>query len=112
MPASPARANKCSIPFVEPPSAFSIVMAFSNASNVSMSEGLIPFSNSFTHATPLSYTICCRRGSSAGGLALPGRASPITSDMDAIVFAVNMPPQEPAEGQAASSMFFSDSRVI
>ena len=41
-----------------------------------------------------------RLSSSAGGLALPGKANPIASEIDAIVFAVNMPPHDPALGHA------------
>ena len=69
-------------------------------------------SNNLAHATPVSYTIFSRLSSSAGGLALPGKARPIASDIDAIVFAVNIPPHEPAFGHAVFSMFFRASRVI
>ena len=92
---------------MEPPTAFNIVIAFSNASNVRISRGFIPNSSSLAHANPVSYTIFSRLSSSAGGLALPGRARPIASEIDAMVFAVNMPPQEPAFGHATFSIFFS-----
>ncbi len=65
-----------------------------------MSLGLIPISSALPHATPVSYTIFSRLSSSAGGDALPGKAIPSASDIDAIVFAVNIPPQEPAVGHA------------
>ena len=104
-----ANANKCNIPLVEPPTAFNIVIAFSNASNVKKSLGFMPNSKSFTHAFPESYTIFSLLSSSAGGLALPGNAKPIASEIDAIVFAVNIPPQEPALGHAVFSIFFKPS---
>ena len=69
-------------------------------------------SNSFAHALPVSYTIFPLLSSSAGGLALPGNAKPIASEMEAIVFAVNIPPQEPALGQAVFSIFLRSSSEI
>ena len=42
----------------------------------------------------------------------PGRASPIASDTQAMVLAVNWPPQEPAEGQATRSSSASSSSLI
>ena len=36
-------------------------------------------------------------------MAEPGSAKPIVSETHAIVFAVNCPPQEPAEGHATHS---------
>ena len=42
----------------------------------------------------------------------PGRARPIASDTHAIVFAVNWPPHEPADGQATSSSACSSSSVM
>ena len=44
--------------------------------------------------------------------ALPGNASPIASLTQAIVFAVNMPPQEPAPGQATCSSSCSSASVM
>ena len=67
---------------------------------------------SLAHATPESYTIVFRLSSSAGGLALPGNAKPMASEIDAIVFAVNIPPQEPELGHAVFSIFFSISKEI
>ena len=99
-PISRDKAKRCKTAFVEPPIALATTMAFSNASNVRMSFGLMPFSSKFKTALPLSYTIFSRLGSSAGGEALPGRAIPIASLIDAIVFAVYIPPQEPAFGHA------------
>ena len=107
-----ASANKCKIPFVEPPTAFNIVIAFSNASKVRISLGLISSSRSLAQVLPVSYTIFFLRSSSAGGLALPGNARPIASDTEAIVFAVNIPPHEPAFGHAVFSIFFSSSNEI
>ncbi len=52
-----------------------------------------------------------RLSSEAGGLALPGNARPIASEIDAIVFAVNIPPQDPSFGHAVFSIFFRPSNV-
>ena len=112
IPASLDNASKCKIPFVDPPTAFNIVIAFSNASNVKISLGFIPISNKLTQALPVSYTIFSLLSFSAGGLALPGNARPIISDIDAIVLAVNIPPHEPALGHALSSIFFNSSIEI
>ena len=112
IPASFAIANKCKIPFVEPPTAFNIVIEFSNASNVTISSGFMPNSSNFVHAFPVSNTILFRLSSSAGGLALPGNDYPIASDIDAIVFAVNIPPHDPALGHATFSIFSNSSAEI
>ena len=100
------------MPLVDPPTAFKTVIAFSNASNDSISLGRIPVSSKFAHANPVSYTIFLRLSSSAGGDALPGSPRPIASDMDAIVFAVNIPPHEPALGHAVFSISLRSSMLI
>ena len=97
------------MPLVEPPTEFSIIIAFSNASKVKISLGLIFISKSLAHATPVSYTTLFLLLSSAGGLALPGNAKPMASEIDAIVFAVNIPPHDPAFGHATFSIFFKSS---
>ena len=112
IPTSFANASKCKIPLVDPPTAFNIVIAFSNDSNVKISRGLILSSSNCVHALPVSYTIFPLLSSSAGGLALPGNAIPIASEIDAIVLAVNIPPQDPALGHAVFSIFFNSSSEI
>ena len=72
----------------------------------------MPNCSNFAHAFPVSSTILFRLSSSAGGLALPGKDNPIASDIDAIVFAVNMPPHEPAFGHATFSIFSNSSAEI
>ena len=47
-----------------------------------MSLGLIPSSINRPHALPVSYTISSLLASSAGGLALPGNAIPIASEIE------------------------------
>ena len=47
--------------------------------------------------------------SSAGIDAVPGKLIPIASPTDAIVFAVNIPAQEPTPGHAAHSISYKSS---
>ena len=49
-----AMASKCSTAFVEPSSAITTVIAFSNASLLKISDGRMPFANRFTTAVPAS----------------------------------------------------------
>ena len=105
-------AKICNTALVEPPSAMTIVMAFSKASLVIMSLGLIfCLSNSNTAAPArsqsnlLSFEI-------AAWAELFGRLMPSASIADAIVFAVYMPPQEPAPGMALASISASSASFI
>ena len=61
---------------------------------------------------PDSRATASRSSSIAGGLALPSGAKPIASLIEAIVLAVNMPPQDPAPGQAWRSISSSYASVI
>ena len=97
---------------VEPPSAMTTVIAFSNASLVMICRAVMPLRSRLTTASPEATAKASRRLSGAGGAALPGSAMPSASATLAIVLAVYMPPQEPMPGQAAFSIAVSSSRVI
>src|SRR5579884_1910011 len=111
-PASRAIARRCSTPFVEPPIATRVTIAFSKASRVRMSDGRMPSRSRRITASPAARQTSTRRGSSAGIDALPGSDIPSASTQDAIVFAVYMPPHDPAPGQATHSSRYSSSAVI
>ena len=81
-----------------PPNAITTTIAFSNASRVIMSRGLISFSNRYRIACPARRHSSSLAGSSAGIEPLYGRLMPNASIADAIVLAVYMPPQAPAPG--------------
>ena len=102
--ASCAMASRCSTALVEPPSAITTAIAFSNASFVMIWRGRIPSSMRFRTARPLSYAKSSRRRSTAAGAALPGSDMPIASPTDAIVLAVNMPAHDPSVGHARISI--------
>ena len=91
----PASARRCTIAFVEPPRAALTLIAFSNASRVSTSDGR---TFSFTRSTirrPAACDIAYRRESTAGIAAMPGSCIPSASVMHAIVEAVPIVMQWP-----------------
>ncbi|MPM54804.1 hypothetical protein SDC9_101584 [bioreactor metagenome] len=102
--ASWAIASRCSTALVEPPSAISRVMAFSNASRVRMSRTVMPCRSRSTTASPERWAYVSRRRSAAGGAAEPGSDMPSASASEAIVLAVYIPPQAPSPGQMARSI--------
>ena len=102
--ASLAIASRCSTAFVEPPSAITTAIAFSNASFVMMSRARMFRSMRCITARPDSNAKSSRRRSTAAGDALPGRLMPIASPTDAIVLAVNIPAHEPSVGHARFSI--------
>ena len=111
--ASWAIASRCSTALVEPPSAMTTAIAFSNASLVMMSPRGDPRLDQLDDglARPRART---RRG---GGPAPAGRRSraatcPAPRPPTAIVLAVYMPPQAPSPGQIARSIASSSSAVI
>ena len=67
-------------------------------------KGSIAAGNTVGDASPEARAYPSRRRSGAGGAALPGSDMPIASAAEAMVLAVNWPPQAPAPGQAAFSM--------
>ena len=97
---------------MEPPSAMTTAMAFSNASLVRIWRAVIPLESRFTTASPDLRANPSRRRSVAGGAALPGSDMPSASAAAAMVFAVYMPPQAPSPGQMARSMVSTSSRDI
>ena len=103
MPASWAMAGRCSIVFVEQPSAISTVSALWNAAGVIISLGRIFLRISSMTCIPACLASRSRADSAPGIVPLPGRAMPMASVRQFIEFAVYMPEQEPQEGQAFSS---------
>ena len=99
-----AIAIRCSTALVEPPSAITITIAFSNASRVMMSRGLRSRSSRLRIAAPAAKHSSSLRGWVAGVDELYGSDMPIASIAVAIVFAVYMPPQPPGPGQALRTM--------
>ena len=87
-------------------------MAFSNASRVIMSRGLMSFSSRSYMTAPESKATWSLRGSMAGMDAAPGMDIPMASIAEDMVLAVNIPAQAPSPGQATRSMPMSSSRVI
>ncbi len=65
-PTERAIAMRCSTALVEPPSAITTTIAFSNAGRVMMSRGLMSFSNSVRIAWPVRKHSSSLAGSSAG----------------------------------------------
>ncbi len=94
-----AMAIKCNTALVEPPSTVTSTMAFSNASRVMMSLGLISFSRRFFMASPALKHSSSFFSSIAGVDELYGRLMPIASIAEAIVLAVYIPPHAPGPGQ-------------
>ena len=79
-------------------------MAFSKDFLVMMSLVVIPCFNMLITASPANWARGTRLLSTAEGDDDPGSDIPIASDALAIVFAVYIPPQVPALGQAAFSI--------
>src|ERR1700760_1068726 len=109
MPHSCAMAGRCSAALVDPPDAATTTAAFSKALRVTISRGRRPIFSKFITAAPEATAYSSRLLYGAGAPAEPGSARPIASDTQAIVLAVNCPPQDPAEGQAAHSNSCSSS---
>ena len=111
-PASRAMASRCRTPLVEPPSAITSVIAFSNAGLVMIWRAVMPCLSRFTTASPERWANTSRRRSTAGGAAEPGSDMPRASATEAIVLAVYMPPHAPSPGQIARSIRSTSSRLI
>ena len=94
----------CKTALVDPPNIMITVMAFSNALRVMISFGLISFSNNNLIAAPASSHSFCFSTLKAGLEEEKGRLIPKASMAAAIVFAVYMPPQAPAPGQACCTI--------
>ena len=98
-----AIAMRCSTAFVEPPTAMMTVMAFSNAALVRMSRGRKSRSMRCSRARAESALLTAFSASTALMVEECGRLMPIASIAADIVFAVYIPPHEPAPGQARRS---------
>ena len=94
-PIASAIAIICRTAFVEPPRAMTTAIAFSKASFVMISEGLISWFSKFRIALPASLQSDFLSLDTASWLLLPGKLIPKASTADAIVLAVYIPPHEP-----------------
>ena len=110
--ASWAMASRCSTALVEPPHALTAAIAFSNAALVMIWRGVMPFSSRLTTASPERRAHSMRSSEVAGADDEPGSAMPSASAAVAMVLAVNMPPHEPAPGQACCSISVSSATVM
>ena len=106
-PASRAIASRWSTAFVEPAVAATPAMAFSNASRVMMSRGVVPLRRRSIASLPAFRAASAFASKTAGTAFAPAGLMPRNSSAIAIVFAVNCPPHAPAPGQAWSSTAFS-----
>ena len=98
--------------FVDPPRAITIVIAFSKASFVIISDGFISFSSRSIIAIPASTQSWFFDEETASWLELPGRLIPNASIAEAIVFAVYIPPHEPGPSTDISSKWINSSLLI
>ncbi len=98
--------------FVEQPSAISAAMALRSAAAVMIAEGRISSWRSFMICIPEALARRIRAAATAGTVPFPGRAMPMTSVMQFIELAVNIPAQEPQPGQIDASISISSSSVI
>ena len=87
------------------------VAAFSIALRVTMSRGRRFFSIRSMTQVPDATANSSRDSYTAGAPAEWGNARPIASETQAMVLAVNCPPQEPPEGQATASISARSSSV-
>ena len=102
--ASWAIASKCKTAFVEPPSAITTAIAFSNACLVIMSLGLISLDMRFIIASPAFNESSNLLDETASCAELLGKLKPSASIADAMVLAVYIPPHDPGPGIAEDSM--------
>jgi hypothetical protein len=111
-PRRPASASRWTTALVEPPSAACIRMAFSKAARVMMSDGLMSSFTSWTMRFPLRWASTLRRESTAGRAAFIGSEMPSASVRLAMVEAVPMVLQTPAERLMPLSALMKSSRLI
>ena len=88
------------------------VIAFSNASRVIISRGLISLAIKFTTAAPASLASNLLSSETASCAELSGKLMPKASIADDMVFAVYIPPQEPGPGIAFFSISVNSSLSI
>lgn len=104
IPHSCAIAGRWSIELVEHPSAMSTASAFSKASRVMRSRGRTFSRTRSITRMPESFAKRRRADITAGIVPFPGSAIPRTSVKQFIEFAVNIPEQDPQDGQHLSSI--------
>ena len=107
-----AIAKICNTALVDPPSAMTTVIAFSNASFVIISLGRMPFSSKLSTAAPARSQSRFLSSDTAACAELLGKLIPSASIADAIVFAVYIPPHDPAPGIAFASISASSASSI
>ena len=111
--ASRAIASRCSTAFVEPPSAITTVIAFSNASLVMIWRAVMPRRSISTTASPERCAKPSRRRSTAGGAAEPGRRhARAPRRRRPSCWRCTCRRRRPRPGQIARSMRSTSSRVI
>ncbi len=97
---------------MDPPDIATVAIAFSIESRVMMALGRRSSRNTFMTSSPACSATVLRSSATAGTIPEPIGASPITSYAQAIVLAVNWPPQAPGPGLATSSSAVSSSSDI
>ena len=97
---------------VEPPDADTHAIAFSSDSRVITWLGRRSSASTRITSSPIFSATVALSSSSAGTIAEPPGEMPSASNAQAIVFAVNWPPQAPAPGLATSSSERSSSSVM
>ena len=112
MSSSWASAIRCRTPLVEPPEAQTQAIAFSSESRVITLLGRMSSARTLITSSPIFSATVPLSSSSAGTIAEPPALIPSASKAQAIVLAVNWPPQAPAPGLATPSSSFSSSSLI
>ena len=107
-----AIAKKCSTALVEPPNTVTNRTAFSSDLRVTISDGLISFSMRCLSAAPTRAHSAVLLVETAGLELVYGKLIPKASMALAIVFAVYIPPQAPAPGQAFFTTVLNSFSVI
>ena len=97
---------------VEPPEAQTQAAAFSSESRVITLLGLMSSTRTLRTSSPIRSATVPFSSSSAGTIAEPPALTPSASKAQAIVLAVNWPPQAPAPGLATPSSSFSSSSLM
>ncbi len=105
--ADEAIARRCSTAFVDPPSAITTVIAFSNDLRVMMRRGVSPNLIKLTTAAPARPQSSRFWEETASCAELFGKLMPIASIADAMVLAVYIPEQDPGPGMAVRSTNFN-----
>ena len=111
-PAARAIARKWSTALVEPPIAIVTAIAFSNALRVRICRGRRSRPMAETSISAERAALSAFSASSAAMVDEYGRLRPIASNAEDIVFAVNIPPHEPAPGHARRSTSSSSAASI